>query len=152
MSATLLYRIAAVLLILFAAAHTFGTLFAPAPTPEAAGIRDNMNKTFAVDGKSYSYGNFYKGLAICITVYLLLMASLAWYLAGMAARHPEAIGALGWAFCASKIATTIVAWIYIAPAPAITSALVALVLGLAAWRTQAAKAGAVSLAAATSLS
>jgi hypothetical protein len=152
MSATLLYRIAAVLLILFAAAHTFGTLIAPPPTPEAAGIRASMNQLFAVDGKSYSYGNFYKGLAICITVYLLLLAFLAWQMAGLAARHPEAIGALGWAFCAAKIATMIVAWVYIAAAPAITSALVALVLGLAAWRVQAAKAGAVSLGAATSLS
>jgi hypothetical protein len=152
MSATLLYRIAAVLLILFAAAHTFGTLIAQPPTPEAAGIRDNMNKAFSVEGKSYSYGNFYQGLAICITIYLLLLAFLAWHMAGMAGRHPEAIGALGWVLCASKIATMIVAWIYIAPGPAITSALVALVLGLAAWRARALKAGAVSLAAATSLS
>jgi hypothetical protein len=152
MSATLLYRIAAVLLILFAVAHTFGTLIASPPTPEAAGLRDNMNKSFAVDGKSYSYGNFYKGLAICITVYLLLLAFLAWHMAGTAARHPDAIGGLGWAFCAAKIATTIVAGVYIAAAPMITSALVALVLGLAAWRAQAAKASAVSLVAATSLS
>jgi hypothetical protein len=152
MSATLLYRIAAVLLILFAAAHTFGTLIAQPPTPEAAGIRDNMNKAFAVEGKSYSYGNFYKGLAICITIYLLLLAFLAWHLAGMAGRHPEAIGALGWVLCASKIATTIVAWIYIASAPAITSAVVALVLGLAAWRAQTAKPRSAFLSAAATLS
>src|SRR5215469_3107457 len=112
MTATLLYRIAAVLLILFAAAHTFGTLIAQPPTPEAAGIRDNMNKAFSVDGKTYSYGNFYKGLAICITIYLLLLAFLAWHMAGMAGRHPETIGALGWVVCAAKIATTIVAWVY----------------------------------------
>ena len=152
MSATLLYRIAAVLLILFAAAHTFGTLIAQPPTPEAAGIRDNMNKPFAVEGKSYSYGNFYKGLAICITIYLLLLAFLAWHLAGMAARHPEAIGALGWVLCASKLATMIAAWIYIAPVPAITAAVVAFVLGLAAWRAQMAKAGGGALAAVATLS
>jgi hypothetical protein len=152
MSATLLYRIAAVLLILFAAAHTFGTLIAQPATPEAAGIRDNMNKTFAVEGKSYSYGNFYKGLAICITIYLLLLALLAWHMAGMAGRHPEAIGPLGWVVCVTKIATTIVAWVYIAPAPAITSAVVALVLGLAAWRAQTAKPRSAFLSAAATLS
>jgi len=151
MTATLLYRIAAVLLILFAVAHTFGTLLAPPPTPEAAALRHAMNQAFEVKGKSYSYGSFYTGLAVSITIYLLFLAFLAWHLGSVAARTPDAIGALGWVLCAAKVATLVVAWVYIAAAPAISSALVALLLGLAAWKTRPAKAGAVSLTAAASL-
>ena len=134
MNATLLYRIAAVLLILFAAAHTFGSLNFTPPTPEAVAVRDAMNNVhFQVGGSSYSYGNFYKGLTLSITAYLLFLAFLSWHMGGMAAKRPETIGALGWLFCALHLATLVVAWIYIAAAPAISSGLVGLCLGLAAW-------------------
>jgi len=137
MKATLLYRIAAVLLILFAAAHTFGSLTFTPPTPEAAAVRDAMNNVhFQVKGSSYSYGNFYKGLILSVTAYLLFLAFLSWHMGSMAAKQPEAIGALGWLFCFLHLATLVVAWIYIAAAPAISSGLVALCLGLAAWRVQ----------------
>src|SRR5215472_10751607 len=133
MTATLLYRIAAVLLILFAAAHTFGSLTFTPPTPEAVAVRDAMNN---VHFQGYSYGNFYKGFSLSITAYLLFLAFLAWHLGSVAAKQPEAIGALGWMFCLSQAATLIVAWIYIGAAPAITSAAVAACLGLAAWRVR----------------
>jgi hypothetical protein len=135
MSATLLYRIAAVLLILFAAAHTMGSLSFTPPTPEAAAVRDAMNNVhFSVKGSSYSYGNFYKGLILSVTAYLLFLAILAWQLGSVAVKQPQAIGALGWLFCALNLATMVIAWIYIAAAPAISSALVGACLGLAAWR------------------
>ena len=69
-----------------------------------------------------------------MTAYLLFLAFLSWHLGGLAAKRPEAIGALGWLFCALLVATLVVAWIYIAAAPAISSALVGLCLGLAAWK------------------
>jgi len=144
MTATLLYRIAAVLLILFAAAHTFGSLTFTPPTPEAVAVRDAMNN---VHFQGYSYGNFYKGFSLSITAYLLFLAFLAWHLGSVAARTPEAIGALGWMFCALKLATMVVAAIYIAAVPAMSSAVVGACLGLAAWR--AAKARASSATAAT---
>jgi hypothetical protein len=135
MSATLLYRIAAVLLILFAVAHTLGSLSFTPPTPEAAAVRDAMNNVhFTVKGSTYSYGNFYKGLILSVTAYLLFLAFLSWHLGGVAGRQPQAIGALGWLFCALKVATMVIAGLYIAAAPAISSAVVAICLGLAAWR------------------
>jgi len=71
-----------------------------------------------------------------VTAYLLFLAFLSWHMGGMAAKRPEAIGALSWLFCALHLATLVVAWIYIAAAPAISSGLVGLCLGLAAWRLQ----------------
>lgn len=142
MNATMLYRMAAVLLILFAAAHTFGSLTFTPPTPEAVAVRDAMNNVH-FEG-NYSYGNFYKGFSLSITAYLLFLAFLSWHLGSVAAKTPEAIGTLGWVFCALKLATMVVAAVYIAAVPAISAGVVGACLGLAAWRVPAAKARAGS--------
>lgn len=132
MNATLLYRIAAVLLILFAAAHTFGFLSFTPPTPEGVAVRDAMNNVhFQVRNHSYSYGNFYRGFGLFATAYLLFAAFLAWHLGRVAAKHPQAIGVLAWVFFALQLVSLALSWIYFAPPPAIASGLVAACVGWA---------------------
>ena len=99
-------------------------------------MHDAMNNVRLVPGTTWTYGNFYKGLTLSVTAYLLFLAFLSWHMAGVAAKRPETIGALGWLFCALHLATLVVAWIYIAAAPAISSGLVGVCLGLAAWRVK----------------
>ncbi len=133
MSATVLYRIAAIVLILFAAGHTAGFLTFKPPSAEGIAVRDAMNDVhFAVGGKAYTYGGFYKGFGLTITVYLLFSALLAWHLGGLAAAHPEAIGILGWAFFAVQIASLVLTWVYFFPVPAVFAGVVALCTGWAA--------------------
>src|SRR5262249_61851785 len=97
MKATLLYRIAAVLLILFAAAHTFGFLSFTPPTPEGVAVRDAMNNVhFQVKNHSYSYGNFYRGFGLFATAYLLFASFLAWHLCGMAEEQSATSRAPAW--------------------------------------------------------
>jgi hypothetical protein len=133
-TATLLYRIASVLFILFALGHTFGFLKFNPPTPEGRAVRDAMDKVrFQVKGATFSFGRFYVGFGLSITAYLLFSAFLAWHLGGLAARSPEAIGALGWVFFALQVACLVLSWIYFSAAPAVFSGLVALCLGRAAW-------------------
>ncbi|HXH94353.1 MAG TPA: hypothetical protein VNN25_22440 [Thermoanaerobaculia bacterium] len=133
MSATVLYRIAAIVLILFAAGHTAGFLTFKPPSAEGTAVRDAMNGVhFAFGGKTYTYGGFYKGFGLTITVYLLFSAVLAWHLGGLAAAHPEAIGILGWAFFALQIASLVLTWMYFFPVPAIFAGVVALCTGWAA--------------------
>src|SRR5271165_4000097 len=80
-----LYRIAAVLLVLFAAGHTIGFLSFKPPTAEGLAVRDAMMDVhFQVKSADLSYGGFYKGFGFFITVYLLFSAFLAWHLA----KHP----------------------------------------------------------------
>jgi len=137
MTATILYRIAAVVLILFAAGHTAGFLSLTPPSAEGVAVRDAMNNVhFAVGSKSYTYGGFYKGFGLTITVYMLFTALLAWYLGGLAATHPEAIGILGWAFFALQLASLVLSWLYFFPVPAVFAAVVALCTGWAAVLTQ----------------
>ena len=134
MKATLLYRIAAVLLVLFAAGHTVGFLRFRPPTQEAAAVRDAMNNVrFQVGRSSFSYGGFYVGFGLFVSAYLLFSAFLAWYLGGLAATNPQAIGALGWALFAVQMAVLALSWIHFSAAPTVFAALVAACVGVAAW-------------------
>lgn len=134
MKAALLYRIASVLLIFFAAGHTYGFLKFKPPSSEGAVVWDAMNSEhFQVKGANYSYGGFYVGFGLFATAYLLFSAYLAWHLGGMARINPKAIGTLGWAFFTLQVAGTVLSWKYFFPPPAVISALVAACVGLAAW-------------------
>lgn len=134
MNATLLYRIASVVLVLFAAGHTFGFLRFKPPSAEGAAVRDAMNNvTFQVGGRNYTYGGFYQGFGLSISTYLLFTAYLAWYLGALAARNPAAVGGLGWAFCALQLANVVLGWLYFAPVTAVFAAAVALCTAWAAW-------------------
>jgi hypothetical protein len=139
MKVTVLYRIAAVLLILFAAGHTIGFLKFRPETPEGRAVFESMNNVhFQVGKGSFTYGGFYTGFGLVATLYLLFSAYLAWHLGTLAGKNPAAIGALGWVFCAVQIVSLLLSWIYFAPPPVILSALVAICLGWGSWLVRAA--------------
>lgn len=134
MTATVLYRIAAVLLVLFAAGHTVGFLRFTPPTAEGIAVRDAMDAVrFDIKGKSFTYGGFYRGFGLFVTAYVLFSAFIAWHLGGLAAAGPSAIGVLGWAFFLVQLATLALSWIYFGPMIGIFSGLIAVCLGWAAW-------------------
>jgi len=134
LKATSLYRIASVFFILFAAGHTFGVLSLKPPSEEARAVFDGMNNVhFQVRGTSFSYGGFYRGFGLSITLQLLFSAFLAWHLGTLASSDPRAIGLLGWVFVVVQVAGLILSWKYFSAAPAMLSAIVAVCLGWAAW-------------------
>jgi hypothetical protein len=134
---TLLYRIASILLVLFAAAHTVGFLRFVPPSAEGVAVRDAMyNVHFAVRDGSYTYGGFYNGFGLSASVYLLFAAFLAWHLGTLAARDPKAIGMLGWVFFVMELAQLAICVKYFFLPPVVSAALVALCLGAAAWRVR----------------
>jgi hypothetical protein len=136
---TLLYRIAAVLYVLLAAVHTTGFLRLVPPTPEGVAVRDAMfNTHFALHGATFSYGSFYNGFGLSVSVYMLFAAFLAWHLGSLAKRDPSAIGSLGFAFCAMQVAQVVLCVVYFFPAPIVFESVIALVLALAAWRVRVA--------------
>ncbi|HSY47603.1 MAG TPA: hypothetical protein VLC46_02205 [Thermoanaerobaculia bacterium] len=136
MNATLLYRIAAVLFVLFAAGHTFGFLKFKPPTSEGIAVRDAMkNVHFHVGSRDYSYGGFHTGFGLSITVYLLFFALLAWHLGNLAAASAHAVGMVGWALFAVQVFGLALSCVYFPPVSAILSGVIAVCLGLAAWFT-----------------
>jgi hypothetical protein len=133
--ATTLYRIAAVLLILFALGHTVGFLRLTPPTPEGIAVRDAMEKVhFQIRGGDYSYGGFYRGFGLFVSVFVLFAAFLSWRLAGLAPANPQAASALGWGLCVTMLGSLALCLLYFGPAPVGLSALVAVCLGWAAWQ------------------
>jgi hypothetical protein len=134
MSATVFYRIAAVLLILFAAGHTAGFLRFKPPTAEAVAVRDAMGSVrFPVGRSQFTYRDFYVGFGLFVTVYFLFSAFVAWHLGEVVRTNPHAIGALGWVFFAVQLVIVALSWIYFFAAPIVFSVLVAACVGAAAW-------------------
>jgi hypothetical protein len=134
MNATLLYRIAAVLLNVFAAGHTYGFLKFKPSTSDGVAVRDGMdNVHFQIGSSSFTYGGFYRGFGLFATVYLCFAAFLAWHLGALARSDPHAIGSLGWAFCLLQLASMVLSWIYFLPPPIVLSALLTICTGWAAW-------------------
>src|SRR5260370_41896640 len=100
MKATLLYRIASVLFIVFAAGHTFGFLSFKPASPEGLAVRDAMNNFhFQVRGSRFTYAQFYTRFGLYVTVYLLFSSFLAWLLGNLARSNPSAIAALACGLC-----------------------------------------------------
>ena len=134
MKATLLYRIAAVLFILFAAGHTIGFLTFKPASHEGLAVWESMNSVrFQVGRASFTYAGFYLGFGLFATLYLLFSAFLAWHLGSLASRNPAAIGALGWVFCAPQAVSLVLSWVYFLLPPVVLSALLTICLGWATW-------------------
>lgn len=136
MSATTLYRVAAVIFVLFALGHTVGFLSLKPPTPEASAVWDGMNHVrFDVRGSSFSYGEFYRAFGLSCTVSMLFSAWLAWELGRMTRSYPKALGSIGWAFCSVQVAAVVISVLYFSVVQVAFSGAVAAVLGWAAWQT-----------------
>ena len=134
MKATWLYRSAAVVFVLFALGHTIGFLTFRPSSAEGRAVFDAMNNIhFAQRAVTSSYGAFYRGFGLSISVSLIFSAFLAWHLGELARNTPQAIGALGWAFFAVQIAGIAISLKYFGAPQAIFSALVTLSVGSAAW-------------------
>ncbi|PYQ59589.1 MAG: hypothetical protein DMF58_11085 [Acidobacteria bacterium] len=137
MKASLLFRIASVLLVLFALGHTFGFLHFKPPTPEGLAVRDAMNNVhFRVGGGSFSYGGFYIGFGLFVTAYLLFSAVLAWQISSMTIRAPQAVTSIGWSLFAVQLASLVLSLIYFSLPPAVFSALIAVCLGVGTWMSR----------------
>lgn len=134
MKATLFFRIAAVLFVLFAVGHTFGFLTFRPPSAEGQAVLDAMNRVHFGDGVStYSYGEWYRGFGLSITASMLFWAFLSWHLGGLARTAPHAIGFLGWAFFAVQLAGVVLAFLYFGLPPMVLSVLVTALVGAGTW-------------------
>jgi hypothetical protein len=134
MTATLLYRIACVLLILFAIGHTVGFLKFVPTTKEGVAVRDAMDSVqFTFGNGQFTYGGFYRGFGLFCTAYLLFNAFLAWHLGGMAQTSPQSIVTLSWVFFVLQVASIALAWKYFFAPPIVFSVLIAICSGWASW-------------------
>jgi hypothetical protein len=136
MKSTWIYRITAVIFILFAAGHTLGFLTFVAPTTEGQSVFAAMNSVnlhLPHTTGFYTYGGFYRGFGLTLSFCQLLGAFICWHLSVLAAKHPAALGALPWLFFLCQLASCVITWRYFPAIPSTFSTAVTLLIGTAAF-------------------
>src|ERR1700721_2255044 len=110
MKASLLYRIAAVLLLLFALGHTLGFRQSD-PTWGVDTLLGSMQSIhFAVQGFSRTYWDLFVAAGFSVGVFYLFAAVLAWQLAGLPAETLAVMRVTVWALSLCFAAITVVSW------------------------------------------
>jgi hypothetical protein len=134
MKASILYRIAAALLVLYAAGHTFG-FRRPSQREDARAVVSLMKSVrLDVQGSERSFWDFYVGFGLFCTAFLLLSAVLAWQLGGLSGEALRQVpSAATWGLAVCFAVTTVLTWRYFFIAPGVFSTLVTICLVAAAW-------------------
>src|SRR5712675_495325 len=131
MRASVFYRIAAVLLLLFEAGHTSGF---PWSDPRWGVDLGAMQSThFHIMGFSRTYWDFYVGFGLFVSAFLLLAVVLAWQLGGLPPESLARMRGTAWTFAFCFAAITVLAWKYFFILPILFSLAITLCLTAAAW-------------------
>ena len=133
MKVSLLYRIASVLLILFALGHTLGFRRVD-PRWGVDSIIGALRSThFDVQGLNRTYWDFYTGFGLFVTVLLVFIAVLAWQLGGLPKESLLAMPVVTWGLAACFVVVTFLSWKYFFMVPIIFSGVITICLIFAAW-------------------
>lgn len=125
MKTTTLYRIASVLLFLWAAGNTYGLLM----FWHFAGSMDPVH--FPSGHSGFSYAQVVLGYQVFCSLCVLFAGYLTWHLGTLARRTPQAIGAVGWVLFAYLLAGVYISWIFFSGFVLILSAVIAICVGWA---------------------
>lgn len=131
MRPALLYRIAALLSLLFAAGHTVGFLGFRPSSAEGQAVWRAMATAFSEDGARFSYLGLYKGFGLYCGMALLLIAVWGWWLGGLAKTMPRATILPGAALALFEAGGLVLALFYFPLPPVIFSAILTVVVSLA---------------------
>jgi hypothetical protein len=131
----ILYRISSVLLLLFAAGHTFG-FRQNDPEWGADAVVGLMHSVhFNAQGFTRTYWDFFSAFGLLFTVFLLFAAVVAWLLGGLPAETFARVRSIAWALAICFAAVTALSWRYTFTTPIVFSALITVCLTAAAWRS-----------------
>lgn len=134
MKASIFYRVAAILSLLFAVAHTLGFSQPPDPTWGVDALVGSMRSLhFDIQGSSRTYWDFFMAAGLSVGAFYLFAGILAWQLGGLPAETLARMRGVTWAFGLCFAAVTVISWRYLFILPVIFSAVTALCLLTAAW-------------------
>jgi len=133
MKASLFYRIAAVLLLFFAVAHTLGFRQSD-PTWGVDALLGSMRSIhFDVQGSSRTYWDLFVAAGFSVGVFYLFAGILAWQLGGLPAGTLALMRGVAWAFALCFAAITVVSWRFLFILPIVFSLVITACLTAAAW-------------------
>ena len=133
MKASVFYRVAAVVLLLFAVGHTLGFSQSD-PQWGVDALLGLMRSThFDVQGFNRTYWDLFVAAGLGVSAFYLFAAVLAWQLAGLPAEILVRMRGITWAFALSFAAITVVSWMYLFILPIVFSFVITVCLISAAW-------------------
>ena len=133
MKASMFYRIAAVLLLLFAVGHTLGFRQSDPKWGVDVLLGSMRSIHFDVQGFSRTYWDLFVAAGFSVGVLYLFAAILAWQLGGLPATTLALMRGTARAFALCFAAITIVSWRYLFIIPIAFSIVITLCLTAAAW-------------------
>lgn len=129
MKPSVLYRVAAILIVLFDIGHTVGY---PWSDPDwGVDLRVIQSTHFNVLGASRSYWDFYVGFGLFVTAFLLLSAVLSWQLGSLSGKGVRAMRATAWALALCFGVVALLSWRYFFIIPVVFSVAIAACLAIA---------------------
>ena len=133
MKASIFYRIAAVLLLLFAVGHTLGFRQSDPKWGVDALLGSMRSIHFDVQGFNRTYWDLFVAAGFSVGVFYLFAATLAWQLGGLPAATLALMRGAAWAFALCFATITVVSWRYLFIIPIAFSIVITLCLTAAAW-------------------
>ena len=135
MKAPILYRISSILLLLFAAGHTFG-FRQNNPEWGANAVLGLMRSVhFNAQGFTRTYWDFFTAFGLFFSVFVLFAAVLAWLLARLPPETLARVRSIAWALALCFVAITALTWRYAFTTPIVFSTVITVLLLAAAWRS-----------------
>jgi hypothetical protein len=133
MKASMFYRIASVLLLLFAAGDTFG-FRQNNPEWGADAVLGLMRSVhFDAQGFTRTYWDFFSAFGLFFSVFLLFAAILAWLLGGLPSETLARVRSIAWSLAGCFVAVTALSFRYTFTTPLVFSIVITLCLTAAAW-------------------
>jgi hypothetical protein len=133
MNASTFYRIAAVLLLVFALGHTLGFRQSDPKWGVDALLGSMQSIRFDVQGFKRTYWDLFVAAGFSVGVFYLFAAILAWQMGGLPAPTLALMRGTAWAFALCFAAITVVSWRYLFILPIAFSIVITLCLTAAAW-------------------
>ena len=133
MKASIFYRIAAVLLLLFSVGHTLGFRQSDPQWGVEALLGSMRSIHFDVQGFNRTYWDLFLAAGFSVGVFYLFAAVLAWQLARLPAVTLALLRGTAWAFVLCFAAITVLSWRYLFVLPVAFSMVITLCLTAAAW-------------------
>ena len=133
MKASLFFRIASVLLVLFAVGHTLG-FRQNNPAWGADAVLVLMRSVhFDALGFNRRYWDFFSAFGFFFSVFVVFAAVLSWQLSSLPAEILTRIRGIAWSLAICFVAVTALSWTFAFTIPIVFSSLITMCLIAAAW-------------------
>lgn len=135
MKVSILYRVASVLLLIFALGHTLGFRQSDPSWAADAVLASMRSVHFVVQGSHRSYWEIFTAAGFALGIFYFFAAILAWQLGGLPLATLATMRLTLWAFALCFAAITLVSCLYLFALPIAFFLVITVCLSAAAWRS-----------------